>query len=129
MRFIAMDRGEPSALTTADRARTRRTTCSALVSISDPPRASLVEGLLRRAGPGQLFEGTVPWEIRDGDGVVRRASPPPSGSGDRLYPWETEIDLSDLAPGIYTFVAMTDDPSGGTEGSGPFTDTRTIIVR
>ena len=37
------------------------------------------------------------------------------------------IDVSDLAPGTYTFVAMTDDPSGG-EGLGPFTDTRTIIV-
>ena len=35
--------------------------------------------------------------------------------------------MSDLTPGTYTFVAMTDDPSGG-EGLGPFTDTRTIIV-
>ena len=57
------------------------------------------------------------------------ASRPPSGAGDRLYPWETEIDVSGLAPGTYTFVAMTDDPSGGDEGTGPFTDTRTIIVR
>ncbi len=32
---------------------------------------------------------------------------------DKLYPWETEIDVSDLAPGDYTFAAMTDDPSGG----------------
>ena len=47
---------------------------------------------------------------------------------DKLYPWETEVDVSDLAPGTYTFVAMTDDPSGG-EGGGPTEDTKTIIVR
>jgi hypothetical protein len=48
---------------------------------------------------------------------------------DRLYPWETRIDVSDLAPGEYTFAAMTDDPSGGAEGAEPFVDTRTITVR
>jgi hypothetical protein len=47
---------------------------------------------------------------------------------DRLYPWETEIDVSDLEPGTYTFAAMTDDPSGGAEGPGATTDTRTIVV-
>ena len=46
---------------------------------------------------------------------------------DKLYPWKADIDVSRLPAGDYTFVAMTDDPSGG-EGLGPFTDTRTIIV-
>ena len=46
---------------------------------------------------------------------------------DKLYPWETEVDVSGLAPGTYTFVAMTDDPSGG-EGGGPTEDSKTIIV-
>ena len=32
---------------------------------------------------------------------------------DKLYPWQAEVDVSGLAPGTYTFVAMTDDPSGG----------------
>ena len=36
--------------------------------------------------------------------------------------------MSSLAPGTYTFVAMTDDPSGG-EGGGPTEDTKTIIVQ
>ncbi len=48
---------------------------------------------------------------------------------DRLYEWETEpIDVSALPSGRYTFVAMTSDPSGGAEGFGPTSDTRTIIV-
>ena len=47
---------------------------------------------------------------------------------DKLYPWETAVDVSGLAPGTYTFVALTDDPSGGAEGAGPTYDTRTIVV-
>ncbi len=47
---------------------------------------------------------------------------------DKLYPWETEIDVSSLEPGTYTFVALTDDPTGGGEGLGPMYDTRTIVV-
>ncbi len=43
-------------------------------------------------------------------------------------PWEAEIDVSSLEPGTYTFVALTDDPTGGTEGPGPTYDTRTIVV-
>ena len=71
----------------------------------------------------------MPWQIRDAsDEVVLDGFATAEGAIDRLYKWETEpIDVSDLAPGTYTFVAMTDDPSGG-EGTGPFTDTRTIIV-
>jgi hypothetical protein len=51
------------------------------------------------------------------------------GWGDRLYEWETEVDLTGIEPGEYTFVAMTSDPSGGAEGAGPSADTRTIVVR
>ena len=35
--------------------------------------------------------------------------------------------MSSLAPGTYSFVAMTDDASGG-EGGGPTEDSKTIIV-
>ena len=45
----------------------------------------------------------------------------------RLYPWETEIDVSSLEPGDYTFVSRTDDPSGG-EGPGPMEDSKAITI-
>ncbi len=100
-----------------------------LVNISDPADGSIVSGdSFVARGRANSFEGTVPWQICvaptrwSSEGFATA-----SGTGDRLYPWETEVDVSDLAPGTYTFVAMTDDPSGG-EGLGPFTDTRTIIV-
>ena len=46
---------------------------------------------------------------------------------DGLYPWQGTIDISKLEPGDYTFVVLTDDPSGG-EGGGPHVDTRSITV-
>ena len=72
----------------------------------------------------------MPWEIRDeSDNVVLEGFVTALGWMDRLYEWETEpIDVSALPPGRYTFVAMTSDPSGGAEGFGPTSDTRTIIV-
>ena len=65
--------------------------------------------------------GRATRSCREGFATARRRGPP-LPLGDRT------IDVSDLAPGTYTFVAMTDDPSGGAEGFGPITDTRTIIV-
>ena len=47
---------------------------------------------------------------------------------DKLYPWETEVDVSGLEPGAYEFVALTDDPSGGAEGAGPTEDSKSITV-
>ena len=47
---------------------------------------------------------------------------------DELFPWETEVDVSSLAPGEYTFVAANGDPTGGEEGGGPTTDSKTITV-
>ena len=99
-----------------------------LVSISDPAEGEEYSGSFIARGRANSFEATVPWEIRDGDTVVKKGFATASSSMDKLYPWKAEVDLTGIEPGTYTFVAMTDDPSGG-EGPGPFTDTRTIVVR
>ncbi len=99
-----------------------------LMSITSPAEGASVSGSFTAHGVGSSFEANVPWEIRDGDEVVKSGFTTAEGWMDKLYPWETEaIDVSDLAPGDYTFVAMTDDASGG-EGGGPDVDTRTITV-
>ena len=49
------------------------------------------------------------------------------GWSDRLHPWETEVDVTDLEAGTYTFEARTADDSEG-EGPGPDVDTRTVVV-
>ena len=103
----------------------------ALVNIADPAEGLVVEDSFSATGVASSFEGTVPWRLEDSDGnVVRHGAAQADGWLDKLHPWRTgPIDVSDLPPGLYTFIAMTDDPSGGAEGPGPFVDTRTITVR
>ena len=48
---------------------------------------------------------------------------------DKLFPFSGELDLSAVAPGEHTIFCTTDDPSGGAEGTGPFTDTKDITVQ
>lgn len=100
-----------------------------LVSISDPAEGNSYEGSFTARGRASSYEATVPWAIRDGDTVVKEGFATAGGWTDRLYGWETEVDLTGIEPGEYTFVAMTSDPSGGAEGAEVFEDTRTITVR
>jgi hypothetical protein len=98
-----------------------------LVSVTAPESDSTVSGTFTASGVASSFEATVPWEIRQGDQVVLDGFATAEGWMDKLYPWETEVDVSSLAPGEYTFVALTDDPSGG-EGGGPQQDTKLITI-
>ncbi|MEJ7833823.1 MAG: Gmad2 immunoglobulin-like domain-containing protein [Nocardioides sp.] len=101
-----------------------------LVNVTSPEEGATVSGSFTATGVASSFEATVPWEIRKGgpDGkVVRDGFATAAGWIDKLYPFETEVDVSGLAPGDYSFVAMTDDPSGG-EGGGPTEDSKTITV-
>ncbi|WP_168929441.1 Gmad2 immunoglobulin-like domain-containing protein [Nocardioides sp. GY 10113] len=79
-------------------------------------------------GLASSFEATVPWQVLDADGaVVVDSFSTADGWMDRLYPWTAELDLTALGPGDFTFVAATDDPSGG-EGGGPTQDTKEFTV-
>jgi spore germination protein GerM len=101
----------------------------ALVNITEPAEGTQVRGSFTAHGVASSFEATVPWEITQGGTVVKQGFSTADGWIGKLYPWATgPIDVSDLAPGTYTFTASTDDPSGG-EGLGPDHDTRTIVVR
>jgi hypothetical protein len=102
----------------------------ALVNVTVPEEGASVSRSFTASGVSSSFEATTPWEIRAGgpDGkVVKKGFATAEGWMDKLYPWETEVDLSGLEPGDYTFVAMTDDPSDG-EGGGPTEDSKTITV-
>ena len=100
----------------------------ALVNVTSPEEGAEVSGTFTASGVASSFEATVPWEVRDSsDAVVVRGFATAEGWMDALYPWESEVDVSDLAPGTYTFIAMTDDPSGG-EGNPPMFDSKEITV-
>ncbi len=101
----------------------------ALVSVTSPESDAEVSGTFTASGVASSFEATVPWQVRDASGaVVVDGFATAEGWMDRLYPWSSEVDVSGLAPGEYTFAAMTDDPTGGAEGPGPFEDTKVISV-
>lgn len=98
------------------------------VSVTTPEEGATVSGSFTASGIGSSFEATIPWQIRQGDRVVKKGFATAEGWMERLYPWETTVDVSDLAPGEYVFAAMTDDPTAGAEGFGPSEDTKTIAV-
>jgi hypothetical protein len=99
-----------------------------LVSLTSPEEGATVGGSLDVEGVASSFEATVPWQILKGSQVVKSQAFMAEGWMYKLYPFSGTIDISDLAAGTYTFVAKTDDPSGGAEGHGPYTDTRTIVI-
>ncbi len=101
-----------------------------LVNVTAPEQGATVEGeTLEASGVASSFEATVPWQIRSGQKVVIDGFATADGWMNKLYPWQTSIDVSSLAPGNYTFAAMTDDPSGGTEGNGPTEDTKDFTLK
>lgn len=100
----------------------------ALVNVTEPAEGTAVSDTFTASGRASSFEATVPWEIQDSSGkVVLENSAMADGWIDKLWPWTTQVDVSELPPGSYTFVARTDDPSGG-EGGGPTEDTKRITV-
>jgi hypothetical protein len=101
----------------------------ALVSVTEPEENSQPGDTFMASGVANSFEATVPWEVRDQDGKkVLDGFATAEGWGDHLYPWSSQVDVSGLAPGTYSFVARTDDPSEG-EGGGPTEDSKTITVQ
>lgn len=102
----------------------------AMVNVSVPSQDGTVTGsVLDAEGVASSFEATVPWQILRDDEVVLEGFTTAEGWMDKLHPWHTSIDLSDLDPGAYTFVAMTDDPSGGAEGPGPTSDSKEFTLQ
>ncbi|GAB3259230.1 Gmad2 immunoglobulin-like domain-containing protein [Nocardioides dilutus] len=100
----------------------------AFMNVTTPEEGATVSGSFTAEGVGSSFEATVIWEVRDAAGTaVLEGFTTAEGWIDKLYPWTADVDVSGLAPGTYTFVALTDDPSGG-EGFGPTEDTKTIVV-
>ena len=100
-----------------------------LVNVTTPEQGAVVTGdTLEASGVASSFEATVPWEITLGDKVLLEGFATAEGWMDKLYPWETRIDVSSLEPGAYRFTARTDDPSGGAEGAGPDEDSKEFIV-
>ena len=100
-----------------------------LVNLSDPAEGQQVSGTLDVKGVANSPEATVPWRIVQGSVEVDADFFNANGwMGERLFPFEGEIDVSSLDPGTYTLIVETSDPTGGSEGFGPYTDSRSFVV-
>ena len=99
------------------------------VNLTSPEQGAVVDGgTLTVSGVGNSFEANLGWEIRHGDDVVDDGFATMTGwMGEKLFPFDIEVDVSGLAPGEYTFWVTTDDPSGG-EGIGAMTDDRQFTI-
>lgn len=99
------------------------------IVLRKPVEGATVSGTFTASGKANSPEANVPWQVLDADGTeVASGFATAEGWMDQLYPWQTQVDVSSLEPGTYTFVAMTSDPSGGAEGDGPEQVSATIVV-
>ncbi|MGH3346745.1 MAG: Gmad2 immunoglobulin-like domain-containing protein [Nocardioides sp.] len=100
-----------------------------LVNLSDPFEGQVASGMLDVKGVANSFEATVPWRIVQGSEVVSEDFFTADGSmGTRLFPFSGEIDVSSLEPGTYTLIVETSDASGGSEGPGAYSDSRSFVI-
>ncbi|HEX6149107.1 Gmad2 immunoglobulin-like domain-containing protein [Nocardioides sp.] len=100
-----------------------------LVNLSDPAEGQAVGDSLHVSGVANSFEATVPWRIQQGSTAVDGGFFTAEGSmGTRLFPFSGEIDVSSLDPGSYTLIVETSDPSGGSEGPGAYSDSRSFVI-
>ena len=87
---------------------------SGLITLAAPAEGATVSDSFEASGKANSTEANVPWEIRDTTGeTVLEGFATAEGWMDKLYPWTTTVDVSDLEPGTYLFIARTDDPSDG----------------
>lgn len=87
---------------------------SGLITLATPAEGAKVSDSFEASGKANSNEANVPWEVRDGSGeTVLEGHATAEGWVDKLYPWKTTVDVSELEPGTYLFIARTDDTSDG----------------
>lgn len=103
------------------------------VNISTPAEGDVVTGdKLEVTGVANSFEANVVIRLQRFEGTYIAFQEPVTAEGwmgDKLFPFSGSFDISNVAPGTYTLMAMTDDPSGGAEGNGAYGDDKVITIK
>lgn len=101
------------------------------VNITSPAEGDTIEGdSITVSGVANSFEANVICEVvRDGEVVETTPLTAEGWMEERLFPFEGEVSVGDAGPGEVELRCSTDDPSGGEEGPGAFTDTRHVTLR
>ena len=94
------------------------------IQIDAPADGATVSRQFEVSGEASVFEGTVHWEVRRGNAVLRSGFTGSAGGmltfGGYRFPLELE-------PGEYTVRVIADDPTGG-QGIPPASDDKAITV-
>jgi hypothetical protein len=103
-----------------------------LVNLTTPAEGDTVSGTLEVSGVGNSFEANIVVRLQRYEGTYIALQEPITAEGwqgEKLFPFADSFDISNVEPGKYILMAMTDDPSGGAEGNGAFTDTKIITIK
>lgn len=102
------------------------------VSLTTPTEGQVLSGnTLEVTGVANSFEANVVARLQRYEGTEIVAQQPFTAEGwmgDQLFPFSGSLDVTGVPPGKYLLMVMTDDPSGGAEGNGAFTDTRIVVI-
>lgn len=101
------------------------------IQLSTPNEGDTVSGRLQVSGVASSFEANVVVTLQRWEGthvVFQKPVTAEGWMGDKLFPFQGSFSLAGAAPGQYVLTVSTDDPSGGAEGPGAFTDSRVITV-
>jgi len=102
------------------------------VQLSTPNEGDVIsDGTLEVSGAANSNEANVVAKLQRWEGTFVAFQKPITAEGwmgEKLFPFSRTFDVSGLAPGTYVLSVTTDDPSGGAEGFGPFTDSRVITI-
>jgi hypothetical protein len=101
------------------------------VSLTSPAEGDTASGTLEVSGVANSFEANVVLRLQRFEGTqvaLEDFATAEGWMGEQLFPFETSIDLAGVQPGRYVLIAMTDDPSGGAEGPGAYSDSRTVVI-
>ncbi len=103
------------------------------VNISTPAEGDVITGdKLEVSGVANSFEANVLIRLQrfEGTFIAFQGNTTAEGwMGEKLFPFSTTIDISKVEPGTYILSAMTDDPSGGAEGNGAYSDSKVITIK
>lgn len=104
-----------------------------LVNLTSPAEGDEITGdSLAVSGVANSFEANVIIRLQrfEGTNIVFQEPLTAEGwMGEKLFPFSGSFDISEVPAGKYTLHAMTDDPSGGAEGNGAFSDTKVITIK
>jgi hypothetical protein len=98
------------------------------VNLNAPAEGVQVTDTLEVEGVSNSFEANVAWRLEDASGteVDSGAITAEGYMAEKLFPFHDSLDVSSLDPGTYTFIVMTDDPSGAGNVDS---DSRTVVIR